>query len=365
MIDNYSKILALLLCTIFLVACDSNIEENLTISQLKLNHSGMLIELDHSLKYSINNYLKPVSKEIGEVLRQKKIRYTNISIRNAAIVFTLKENKAVDLSSGIPLSRQSIPIKFSVNLKIQDEKYYLVFKLDDKSISQITNNHYKKTMRIIRKRASSLGLRSVTEKTKKGHILVYILSNKKNDKVVNLISANLGIYLTSVKPGSEILGGGTFVTPGPRYEIVTTARSPNLNDKIPVRQYVLERKPYITSDDIQKVAAGFSHGKVPTHAIHLVLSEEGGKKNFDFTRSKIGQQVAMVLTRTIKDANNNIIEKKEIINVATIMEPMFKLFEINNMGSSDRAMRLVKIIHAGAYPAPVFIRSNKFIQKTN
>ena len=98
-------------------------------------------------------YLKPVSQEIGKALRRKKIRYTNISIRNSAIVFTLKENKAVDLSSGIPLGRQLIPIKFSVDLKTQDEKYYLVFKLDDKSISNIASNHYKRTMYIIKKRA--------------------------------------------------------------------------------------------------------------------------------------------------------------------------------------------------------------------
>jgi preprotein translocase subunit SecD len=133
---------------------------------------------------------------------------------------------------------------------------------------------------------------------------------------------------------------------------------------------VLYDRIVLTGNDIVSANASYdSRTNLPDVQVNL----SGSQVNYfsQVTRDNVGHPMAIVLVETnfVKQMQNGQLvtapqTTQQVINVATINEPLGNTFVITGIGSSQMAQDLAMKIRGGALPAPVQIVEEKQIGPT-
>ncbi|MFL6708093.1 MAG: protein translocase subunit SecD, partial [Massilia sp.] len=110
----------------------------------------------------------------------------------------------------------------------------------------------------------------------------------------------------------------------------------------PAAPSVLYKDIVLTGEYISSATASFDQNHQP--AVSIDLNGDGGRTMHQATRDRIGKKMAILLKEK---------GKYNLISVATIQSELGSSFQINNMGSAERASELALLLRSGALSAPM------------
>ncbi|CAK1856879.1 Sec translocon accessory complex subunit SecD (fragment) [Vibrio crassostreae] len=109
------------------------------------------------------------------------------------------------------------------------------------------------------------------------------------------------------------------------------------------------------------IGASASVGEFGQPEVNLVLSSAGGSKMSDFSRSNIGKPMATLYSEYHQDHNNQLVQRHEVINIATIQSQLGSRFRITGIGQISDAQDLALILRSGSLTVPVTIIDEQVI----
>ncbi|PKF54178.1 protein translocase subunit SecD [Alteromonadales bacterium alter-6D02] len=122
----------------------------------------------------------------------------------------------------------------------------------------------------------------------------------------------------------------------------------------------LNPKSIFSGSNIKSARAGQDEMGLPL--VNLVLDSIGGRKMTEFSRDNVGKPMATIFSEYYRDANDQMLKKQKVINVANIQQVLGSQFSITNMSSAEAAQDLALLLRAGSLPAPVTIVMQRTIE---
>ncbi len=127
-------------------------------------------------------------------------------------------------------------------------------------------------------------------------------------------------------------------------------------------QLRLNSKVVFSGSNIKNARAGQDQMDMPL--VNLALDGIGGKKMSSFSKQNIGKPMVTVFSEYYRNADNKMVKKTKVINVATIQQHLGSQFSITNMSSPSAAQELALLLRAGSLTAPVTIVKQRSIEAT-
>ena len=124
---------------------------------------------------------------------------------------------------------------------------------------------------------------------------------------------------------------------------------------------LLQKRIIITGDAITDAASGMDQ-RDGSPAVFITLDGKGARAMYNITKDNVGKPMAVVFIENkvetqVVDGQTVKTKKRveEVINRATIREPLSKRFQITGLDSTEEARNLALLLRAGALAAPVDI----------
>ena len=124
----------------------------------------------------------------------------------------------------------------------------------------------------------------------------------------------------------------------------------------------LNGKAVFSGSNIKNATAGQDELGLPL--VNLVLDNKGGNKMSNFSKQNIGKPMVTVFSEFYRDANDRMVKKSKVINLARIQQHLGSQFSITNMSSPEAAQELALLLRAGSLTAPVTIVQQRSIEAT-
>jgi preprotein translocase subunit SecD len=128
------------------------------------------------------------------------------------------------------------------------------------------------------------------------------------------------------------------------------------------RKLNLNSKVVFSGSNIKNARAGKDQMNMPL--VNLTLDAIGGNKMSKFSKQNVGNTMVTVFSEFYRNAQDKMVKKSKIINVATIQQHLGSKFSITNMSSPQAAQELSLLLRAGSLTAPVTIVKQRTIEAT-
>lgn len=223
--------------------------------------------------------------------------------------------------------------------KISVNDNVLRFTLDESIKEEQASLAMQQTLNIMRQRIESLGItEAVTQRQGSDRILIELPGVQDPQVAKRVIGATATISFHTVVDSSQ------------------AAQTHTTRDGESVR---LSRQPVLTGEYI--IGASALVGEFGQPEVNLVLSSAGGSKMSDFSRSNIGKPMATLYSEYHQDHNNQLVQRHEVINIATIQSQLGSRFRITGIGQISDAQDLALILRSGSLTVPVTIIDEQVI----
>ncbi len=288
-------------------------------------------------------------RNIGQELRDQKIRYTGIAPQRAGGI-------GVRFRSDDDMSRAKTILQTAFNQflwqpLVKGDGYQLIGQLLPSSLQKIRQYTIEQTMTTIRRRVNELGVsEAVVQQEGKDRVSVDLPGIQDAAQAQDILGkvANLEFHMVDTKnDASDAMGGLTPIGD----QLFTYQGAP----------YLLHDRIVLSGDSITSAVASFDQNGRP--AVNIQLGG-GGESIFSrITGENVGQPMAVVFINTkshiikLPQGKTKIVYKKEkrIINIATIQSALGNSFQIMGLSSPIEARDLALLLRAGTLPAPVTI----------
>jgi len=280
-----------------------------------------------------------------------------------------------------PKAKEYLQLKYSEDYYLYEiadpdaEDMYLTMLLKPAVIDKEKASVVEKNIAVLRRRADESGVSEpVIRQYGKARIVIE-LPGVQNPEMIKEIFGKQAILeahgVSDNSPKGDIPESEITLTPEPNEvvyfkEKVLPVDPDDKSKGVKVVRYPkLLKKPVVWSGvSVKDAKAGFSSGKSASHAVHIKLDDTGGEQNSKYTTAHVKKNIAIIFINKervkVKDKDGKftgkykITKKVTVINNATIQEPLYKSFEINNMGSSSNARQLAILLRSGALAAPIY-----------
>jgi preprotein translocase subunit SecD len=306
--------------------------------------------ITHRQEGAVNN--------IMSILRDKKIRYTDVSLQSDKSIVVSFRDAAQKEAALSYLPNEMTDLNFKDTS--QNNSYKINAVLTPAALQRINQSTLDQTMTTLRNRVNELGVSEA------------IVQQQGNDRV----SVDLpGIQDTA--HAKEILGGTATV----EFHLVDTthdAHNAQLSGTSPIGTtlYPFENSPVLLKNQIvlagasiTDASAGFDENGRPSVNIRL---GGGGERMFNrITAANVGNPMATVYTETTID--NEVLNGKavkipkkseRIINIATIQSALGNSFQITGLSSQPESQNLALLLRAGALPATINYEEERLVGPT-
>ncbi len=289
------------------------------------------------IKAAINSRLQGIQSALRSQLREKGIRYSNLTRVGDKIEmqFTDPEtrNKAKDL-----ISRQ---LQEVVTENVQGAEYKLSLSLRPEMLKETQENSLKQNIATLSKRVNELGVNEpVIQRQGADRIVVQLPGVQDVSRAKDIIgrTATLEVRMVdeSVVRGTEMTVAVPFGS-----ELYTVGSG------TPV---ILYKEPVITGEYIANASPTFDQHQ--SAAVAIDLNGDGGRRMRQATRGKVGKLMAIVLFEK---------GKGEVLTVASIRDELGSKFQITGMGNAQAATDLALLLRAGSLAAPMEIIEERTI----
>lgn len=298
---------------------------------------GVQFMLQVEIDDSVRSLVEATSTNARHVARAEGIRSRIADIDNNGFSVIITNLSSRD-SNSIQNVTDHMRSQFS-EWKISVNDNVLRFSLDESIKEEQASLAMQQTLNIMRQRIESLGItEAVTQRQGADRILIELPGVQDPQVAKRVIGATATISFHTVVDSSQ------------------AAQTHTTRDGESVR---LSRQPVLTGEYI--IGASASVGEFGQSEVNLVLSSAGGSKMSDFSRSNIGKPMATLYSEYHQDHNNQLVQRHEVINIATIQSQLGSRFRITGIGQISDAQDLALILRSGSLTVPVTIIDEQVI----
>lgn len=330
---------------------DSSIENNAP-AWLKVFHGepiklgldlsgGVLFVLDVDTERALFDKLQGIALDIKSVAIAERIRLSNVSQpNNHSITLSFSATKHNAVAQLLTKITQSYPEL--TQSKISNTQVTLAYSAAEQA--KFRQETMSQTLKTMRGRIEELGItEAVTQKQGKNRIRIELPGVHDPEEAKRIIGATASLDFYQLAQHSNAVG------------IL------QMSDKSG-RQLRMNSQVVFSGSHIKNARSGQDEMGMPL--VNLTLDAVGGKKMSMFSKQNIGKPMVTVFSEFYRNANDEMVKKSKVINVATIQQHLGSQFSITNMSSPQEAQELALLLRAGSLTAPVTIVQQRSIEAT-
>ncbi|MDL2284653.1 protein translocase subunit SecD [Oxalobacter sp. OttesenSCG-928-P03] len=289
------------------------------------------------VKAAINSRLQGIQSALRGQLREKGIRYSNLTRAGDKIEMQFADQETRSRAKDL-ISRQVQEVMIE-ELPGPENRLSLALRPD--MLKETQENSLKQNIATLSKRVNELGVNEpVIQRQGADRIVVQLPGVQDVSRAKDIIgrTATLEVRMVdeSVVRGTEMTVAVPFGS-----ELYTVGNG------TPV---ILYKDPVITGEYIANAAPTFD--QYQSAAVAIDLNGDGGRRMRQGTRGKIGKLMAIVLFEK---------GKGEVLTVANIRDELGSKFQITGMESAQAATDLALLLRAGSLAAPMEIVEERTI----
>ena len=310
---------------------------------------GVLFVLEVDTKQALYDRLKNIALEIKTIAMEDRIRGVTViqnngnnkideTSQNLSVKFPTKEKSKID-----SLFTQ-IKDNYPGLTQQKDKNNQVTLSFTSQKTAKFRQETMKQTLKTMRGRIEELGItEAVTLQQGKNHIRIELPGVNDPDEARRIIGATATLDFYQLAENSKAAGILRMTD--------ENGQKLNLNSKV-----------VFSGSNIKNARAGQDQMSMPL--VNLTLDAIGGKKMSQFSKQNVGNTMVTVFSEFYRNAQNKMVKKSKVINVATIQQHLGSQFSITNMSSQNEAQELSLLLRAGSLTAPVTIVKQRTIEAT-
>lgn len=288
--------------------------------------SHLLLEVD--VKAGLKDQLRTVLDSVRMALRQERIGYSGLAVKNDAVVFKLRDPEQLEQARMVISNSET-------EIKVKDSLVYLTFT--EAAKTALKRNMIHQSIEIIGRRINEYGTAEPNiQQQGEDRILVQFPGIEDPARLRQLLgkTAKLSFRLVNPQSASILMGGA--VPPG--YE-----RMPGEGG----RDYIVSKQVLLSGENLIDAQPSFDEYNKP--AVSFKLDALGGRKFAAITRENIRRELAIVLDNKVLSAPviNGVIPGGQGI--------------ITGSFTSKQTSDLAVLMRAGALPAPLHVLEERTV----
>jgi preprotein translocase subunit SecD len=278
----------------------------------------------------LENKIKGLQASVRSTLRDKNVRHAGIERVGNTLEVKFRDADTRTQARNV-LAAGLSDLAFADAADGSDLK--LVVSLQPAALKRTVEEGVKQNITTLSKRINELGVSEpIIQQQGPDRIVIQLPGVQDVARAKDIIGRTATLELRmvdeSVLPGTE-----TSATLPLNSELFTSG---------PAAPAVLYKDIVLTGEYISSATASFDQNHQP--AVSIDLNGDGGRIMHQATRDRIGKKMAILLKEK---------GKYNLISVATIQSELGSSFQINNMGSAERAAELALLLRSGALSAPM------------
>ncbi len=309
-------------------------------------HFLLQVDMASATRQAMERY----AEEMRTLLREAKIRYTEIERKEDSVVVRFADAEA--RTTGSAKITADYPKLLIEEKDAGDATPGLVLRVAPAEQEEMRRFALEQNITTLRNRVNELGVAEP------------VVQQQGTDRIVVQLP---GVQDTA--RAKEILGATATL----EYRLVDTEHNAQDAEKGKVppgsklyrdragKPVLLQKRIIATGDQITHAASGIDT-QTGTPMVSISLDARGGKRMLETTREAVGKPMAVVFienrseTKEIDGKSVKVVKRvEEVINVASIREPFGKRFQTTGLDSPGEARNLALLLRAGSLAAPVDI----------
>jgi preprotein translocase subunit SecD len=278
----------------------------------------------------LENKVKGLQSSARSILRDKNVRHAGIERVGNTLEIRFRDAETRSRARDV-LASQMADLAFADAADGADLK--LVVTLKPEALKRTVEEGVKQNIVTLSKRINELGVSEpIVQQQGTERIVIQLPGVQDVARAKDIIGRTATLEMRMVDES---------ITPGTE----TSAAVPLNSELFTVgtgAPVVLYKEVILTGEYISSANATIDQNQQP--AVSLDLNGDGGRKMREATRERIGKRMAILLKEK---------GKYTVASVATIQSELGSSFQINNMGTSERANELALLLRSGALSAPM------------
>ena len=294
---------------------ESSIENN-TPAWLKVFHGepiklgldlsgGVLFVLDVDTERALFDKLKGIALDVKSLAITERLRLSNVSQpNNYTITFGFSAAKQGAVEKLLTKIDQSYPEL--TQSKVNNNQVVLAYSATEQV--KFRQETMSQTLKTMRGRIEELGItEAVTQKQGKNRIRIELPGVHDPEEAKRIIGATASLDFYQLAENSNAVG-------------IT-----QMTDKTG-RQLRMNSQVVFSGSHIKNARSGQDEMGMPL--VNLTLDGVGGKKMSMFSKQNIGKPMVTVFSEFYRNANDEMVKKSKVINVATIQQHLGSQFSV-------------------------------------
>ncbi|MEI6893208.1 MAG: protein translocase subunit SecD [Colwellia sp.] len=306
---------------------------------------GVLFVLDVDTERALSDRLKSIILEVRSLAVEDHTRLSKVSPPNNhsfIINFPLTNDRAKQNKNEAFLKKIMKDYPELTQKNQGDNQIILAYSSQEQV--KFRQETMQQTLKIMRGRIEELGItEAVTLKQGKNRIRIELPGVHDPEEAKRIIGATASLDFYQLAEHSNAAG-------------IIQMRDEN------GRQLRMNSQVVLSGNHIKNAQSG--RGQMGMPLVNLTLDSVGGKKMSAFSKHNIGKPMVTVFSEFYRNAEDEIVKKSKVINVATIQQHLGSQFSITNMSSAQAAQELALLLRAGSLTAPVTIVKQRSIEAT-
>lgn len=302
---------------------------------------GVLFLLDVDTERALSDRLKSIALDIKTLAVEQRIRLSKVEHPTP---YSLVFHVASTASPANDALLDKIKKNYPELTQTKHKGNQITFAYSPTEQVKFRQETMKQTLKTMRGRIEELGItEAVTQKQGKNRIRIELPGVHNPEEAKRIIGATASLDFYQLASNSKAAG------------IVQMTDSNG-------QKLSMNSKVVFSGSHIKNARAG--QGEMGMPLVNLTLDSVGGKKMSTFSKQNIGKPMVTVFSEFYRNANNKMVKKSKVINVATIQQHLGSQFSITNMSSPQAAQELALLLRAGSLTAPVTIVKQRSIEAT-
>jgi len=316
-------------------------------------HFLMDVDLDASVSQTMERY----QNDFRTQMRRERIRYGSVEVEDGILQASFRN--APDREQAQQLLRPQYRGELEFSQDERDGQFILRAEIPQDVMQEIRIAALQQNITTLRNRVNELGVAEpVIQRQGTDRIVVQLPGVQDTARAKDIIGATATLEFRMVHRDNADFGGreGDPAPPG-------TVSYPDGSG----RYVLLEREVMLTGDYITSASSGLDQ-ETGRPEVNIRLSSDGGNLFNRATRENVGRPMGVVFieSRTETREQNGEEERvrvqtREVINTATIQEPLHSQFRITGLESTTVARDLALLLRAGSLSAPIDIIEERTI----
>lgn len=308
-------------------------------------HFLLAIDIDSLLQKRMSGYMRG----IGEVLRSKHIRYTNLAQDNANQII-MQFNQADTMNQAATIIGQQYN-DLLVETSNKNNIYQLTAQLSPTALINAQDNAIEQTIIILRNRINALGVSEpIVQRQGADRIAIDLPGVQDTARAKEILGGTDTVEFHLVDQNGDIQQALNGKVP-PGSKLYTT----DTNQPILLQDQVVLNGSAITN-------ATSTYGEDGKPTVNIWLGGGGESQFYRITGQNIGQPMATVYIETnmvASQQNGKTVytphTTEKVINVATIQSALANNFQITGLTDVNEARNLALLLRSGALPTSISI----------